>query len=147
MSNKLISIAILIIFISCSKFSNSHSDYMKKPIVDNDSKIITNAQLIGEWSICTIITNNLPMKFNVCPTIEFDKNGKGRIRIPAQEYYFFKYDLQNDKLIFKFDDEEGQKLFNYESDFSYIKKEEKEFIYLELTSVKQNTKYILTGNK
>ncbi len=112
----------------------------KNEISDRD--IIKTNNLIGAWYISSEIIDNVVSKCNVCPEIEFSKNGIGKITIPSKEEYIFRYrKLLDNKIIITY---EGDKVYFKETEFLYKRYVKNKLEFIELNSIDGKIKYVLS---
>ncbi len=114
--------------VSCS--TNSNSKQLDK---------ISN--LKGEW----LISSSFGAMCNVCPELVFFDSSRGSIEKPSKESYDFKYEINKDKISFKF--EEGQEYIDLDSEFSYNVKSDSILRYLTLVSLDNSGELILISEK
>ena len=100
----------------------------------------------GKWFLCKIENNGVVTIQNVCPEIEFAKDGKGKITKPSKEEIGFTYSMSSEskKIIFSFDVDhqyfEGKEYF-----YKIYTKDNLEI--LELSSKDGTSKYTLSKEK
>ena len=108
-----------------------------KPQVMKGDSFIT-----GSW----LMVNINGLSCNVCPEIEFTKDGKGKITKPSKEEIGFTYTLEADvkKVMFSF---EGNQPYFEETEYFYKIHTEDNLEILELTSKDGTSNYTLSREK
>ena len=97
--------------------------------------------IVGSW----LLVNSQGLNCNVCPEIEFAKNGTGKITRPSKEEIGFTFALSSDnKIAFSFKKDQG---YFDEKEFDYKVYTENHLEILELNSINGDSKYILSREK
>jgi len=107
----------------------------------NNKGLAEIPNLAGEW----LISSSFGAMCNVCPELVFIDSNKGSIEKPSKESYDFKYEIQKDRISFKF--EEGQEYIDLNSEFNYSLKSDSTLRYLTLVSLDNNGELILVSEK
>ena len=136
---KVLQIMILVFFSFSCDYSQSHNDKIKEETMKvNDSAVIGDV-----WYILREEKKGVITKCNVCPEIEFAKNGAGKIIKPSKEEINFTYNLLSGSYRIEFSFETDQQYFD-EKDYFYKIRSENNLMILELSSKDGASKYTLS---
>ena len=141
----------LLVFILATLNPHSSDEWLKKVEIDCisgfpcqilDLNFITSDSIIGEWTLCTIKTRNSQSYYYVCPIINFNNNGMGRVKFSLGEDEMFNWKLRNDTIYIQSNLEDPDRTFGHDR---YIAKYEKkkEFEELELRNAEADCSYFL----
>ena len=139
---KLLIILIVLLCFSCthSQKNNEQSKEEEKIITNTDSVKLADSLIVGLWGIYTQEFDGILMYCNICPNIEFAKNGVGKITNGTGEEINFTYVLSSENTLqFSFDTKQ-QYFDETEYTYQYIKGDSEE---LKLISKKVNQIYNL----
>jgi len=80
--------SFLFVLTSCGQSkSNSEKDGILIEALTNSG----NANILGNWSLCSTITNNIVTQVNVCKTVSFNQNGTGTVCSPSADCEYFRW--------------------------------------------------------
>lgn len=102
-----------------------------------------NAQILGNWTMCSSSGNGMMTQFNVCPTISFLPTGSGSVGISAITTGRFSWKFEKGKLNIIPNDNASNATF---SDTFYFAKiiMEKELTSLVISATKNDSQYYLS---
>ena len=108
-------------------------------------KVLT-IDLVGKWHMVSHGNNIVETKCNVCPEIEFAKDGKGKITKPSKEIVDFTYTFDTDgkKINFLFQDKQS---YFEEKEYFYKTHKKDNLEMLELSSKDGTSKYTLSRER
>ncbi|UZR99757.1 hypothetical protein [Chondrinema litorale] len=110
------------------------------------SNQIVQEEIDGKWSLCKIEYNVGIELYNVCPEIEFAKDGQGKILISSKLEVSFTYKLLPDIKKIRFSLDAGRQYF-YENEYNYKINIENNLEILEISSRSGKKTYILSRVK
>lgn len=111
----------------------------------NMDKVLT-IDLVGKWHMVSQGNNNVETKCNVCPEIEFVKDGKSKIAKLSKEIVDFTYTFDTDgkKINFLFEDKQS---YFEGKEYFYKTHTEDNLEILELSSKVETSKYTLSRER
>ena len=131
-------ILVLVLMFSCS--NNAQKD---ANMTDTESAE-TAGDIVGSW----LLTDFHGVICNVCPVVILLDNGAARLMAPSGQESSFSWSCHTDRLTFSYgDDSDMEGYFNGESQFTFKTVEKENSIVLELTSVNNEDKWILSKTK
>ncbi len=141
-------ILLLLMIVFCSfscNYSQIDNNQLEKQVFTiNNNELDTILVTGGLWHILSEEKDNVVIKCNVCPVIEFLKKGMGKITMPSKKKMDFTYtlDIKKVELFFEVD----QPYF-YEKMYFYKIQTDDNFEIIELNSKNGKSKYILSREK
>lgn len=137
---------ILLGFLGIFLFScNQDTTSKDKKFYENLTNIsfTDNAQILGNWTMCTSSENGMMTQFNVCPTISFLVNGSGFVGNSAITTDRFSWKFEKGKLNIIPNDKVSTATFLDTFYFAKITME-KELLSLVISATKNDSQYYLS---
>ncbi|MDJ1467160.1 hypothetical protein [Xanthocytophaga flava] len=136
-------VCVTMTYVSCN--SLQHSDNQVEEKISSTNGFETDAILLGSWHITSEERDGIISKCNICPLIEFARNGTGRIIKPSKQQIRFTFNLLlNNKIKLSF--EYDYDYFN-ETEFFCKLYNEGSIEVLELNSIDSRKIYILSRQR
>ena len=147
MKTKISLLLCLILSFSCNNKSGSKDKVMDAKVNSIDASK-NDKSVFGTWQICKMISDEMTIAYNVCPTIVFLSNGDGRLELSEKKMCVFRWIMKNNIIEFSFKSEEDKILFiAKDTEFNFNIYDKGDLQIFELIQGKNRYKYILSRVK